>query len=213
MIEKLTQKDCKKYLKFGENTEPFLSNEYVIKKVEMDYQEKIKTNPQYLKIQSLMAWIKHCVVSGDEEFNKKSKFKRTSKEIWESGVATGCTDYALLFCTFARQLGIPTTFLQTVSKDTLEQIKNGEKIKLFKGHSFCECFLDGKWILCDPTFKSITFNYDLPTFNLHYNVGECTCFSAFDRGVDKRLYKSIFHHNQSSIKKINNMLEANTINR
>ncbi len=213
MIEKLTKKDASKYLKFGKNTLPFLPDELVKDKVEIDYLQRIQTNPNHLRILSLMLWIRKNVKSGDSVFNKQNKFKRTSKEIWESGVATGCTDYAMLFCTFARQLGIPTTFLQTVSDETLNEIKNGEIRNIFKGHSFCECFIDGQWILCDPTTISVTYHYNLPTFNLHYKVGEFTCFTALDRNIEKSLYKSIYHHNQISIRKIKNIINENSLNR
>ena len=195
-MKKLTKSDAKKYLQFGELTKKFLEDEYVIDKVMHDYNYKISIGKKATKIESLMAWINHCVVwSKDDKFNKKYKFNRTAQEIWESKIVTGCTDMALLFCTFARQIEIPTTFLHAAELDWLKNLLDGKDCQMHKGHSFCECFYDGKWILVDPTCKKIVYDYDADKIVLPYkNLGSDT-FIPYFRGLDLEHKMTLKEHN------------------
>ena len=43
-MEKLTKSDCKKYLKSGALSQPFLDTEFILKKIDYDYNYNIKTN-------------------------------------------------------------------------------------------------------------------------------------------------------------------------
>ena len=99
---------------------------------------------------------------------------------------TGCTDYAMTFATIARQYGIPATFLATVENDCAQEIIDGKKPDVYAGHSFCECFADGKWILADPA-KSITEEeYDPAHIQLtgNHTVGGKQEFITYGRSLD-----------------------------
>ena len=196
MISKLTKKDVKLYLKSGILTEPFLSDELVKSKVVYDK----NTYPQANDIESLMRWIRaHIKSTNDIELSRKLKFQRTAKEIWESGFSTGCTDWATIFVTFARQIGIPSTILHTAEKEFVEDVKNGKDINICRGHSFCECYFKDKWILVDPTFRRIENNYDCNNIHLSYKVGNSYDYIPYYRGLDLGKKQTMKEHNNEMI--------------
>ena len=124
-MEKLTINDCINYLEEGVLTKSFLQTEFVVDKVIRDYNKKIKDNPNHTKIESLINYIHHCLnVKLSQNEKNKVKFQRTAKEIWESGFASGCTDWAIVFSTLARQIGIPTTFLHTAEFNWIKNLQN-----------------------------------------------------------------------------------------
>ncbi len=193
---KLTEKDVKIYMQSGALTKPFLSDEIVKNKVLYD---KI-TYPQANDIESLMRWIHaHVKSSNDRELANNLKFQRTAKEIWESGISTGCTDWATLFVTFARQLGISSTLLHTAEKSFVKDVQTGKIINVCKGHSFCECYFMGKWILVDPTFKRIEYEYDCNNIHLNYLVGKSYDYISYYRGLDLGKKQTIKDHNDEMI--------------
>lgn len=195
-MDNLTEKDCDKYLASGFLTEPFLDDEYVLQKVLTDYSHKIKENNDYTEIESLYNWIHHCIKStSDMDIKHKFKFQRTAKEIWESGFCTGCTDWATLFITFTRQIGIPTTMLHTAEKEWVEKLQKGEKQPVNFGHSFCECYYKNKWVLVDPTFRKLIPNYDSGKIILDYNVAGKNVFIPYFRGLDLEKKQTVKEHN------------------
>lgn len=185
-MKSLTIKDAERYLESGNLSKPFLDNNYINEKVETDYQNKLKLFGKANKLQSLYLWIHKNLDIADEDFKKKYKFMRTAQEIWESGKATGCTDYALVFSTFARQIGIPTTLLHTSERGFLNKVIENKTFTIRRGHSFCECFYDGKWILVDPTKKVIMDEYNSDIIQLPYSIGEegMNTFIPYYRGLD-----------------------------
>ena len=190
--------DVQKYLQFGNLTQPFLDNDYVLDKVMCDYNAKLRLNGQANKLESLYLWIDHNVeYSRDQDFRDKYKFQRTAEEIWASKQMTGCTDYCILFATFARQIGIATTFLHTAEKNWLTRLKNNEDYRSHYGHGFCECFYNGKWILVDPTSKTYQTNYDTNLLRLSYNVGGNNEFIPYLRGLDLSVKQSIKEYHKT----------------
>ncbi|MBQ3047415.1 MAG: transglutaminase domain-containing protein [Clostridia bacterium] len=184
--------DIEKFLQFGNLTQPFLEAEYVLDKVICDYNAKMKLNGQANKLESLFLWIdKNVEFSKNKELIDKYKFQRTAKEIWESGFATGCTDYCVLFATFARQIGISTTFLHTAEKGWIERLKKNKDYKTHYGHAFCECFYNDKWILVDPTSKRYQIDYNTNLIKLNYTVGGNTEFVPYLRDLDLRVKHSV----------------------
>ena len=195
-MKKLNKTEVEKYLKSGVLTEPFLDTGLVQAKIDKDFNFKIAKNKNYTKIESLYNWIhKNIKSTTDKDQKRKYKFQRTAKEIWESGFATGCTDYAILFATFARQVGIPTTFLHTAEYGWIQKLKKGEESsRIHKGHSFCECFYNGEWVLVDPTCRQFEFPYDAEKIHLSYQVGESNIFIPYFRGLDLGKRQTIEQH-------------------
>ncbi len=194
-MRKLTKADTDFYLTNGNLTQPFISNEYVLEKVLCDYNHKIEKGIKITKIESLFNWINHVVKFGDKEFNDKYRFQRTAKEIWDSKIMTGCTDYATLFATFARQIGIPTTILHTAERSWVERLQHNKDFSHHYGHSFCECFYEGKWILVDPTFRKIEKEYNPEKLELGYMVGGSSTFIPYQRGIDLEIKQTTSEHN------------------
>ena len=185
-MRNLNSKDTKKYLESGELSRPFLDDAFVRNKVAIDYENRLKSKGNANILESLYLWVDKNLRSADSDFKLKHKFMRTAEEIWDSGLATGCTDYALVFSTFARQIGIPTTLLHTAEKCFLDKVLNNEEFNIRIGHSFCECFLDGEWILVDPTARKIIGRYDASKIILPYSLGEegRNIYLPYYRGLD-----------------------------
>lgn len=190
--------DVQKYLEFGNLTQPFLDGAYVLDKVMLDYNAKLKLNGQASKLESLYLWIsKNVEYSKDQDFRVKYKFQRTAEEIWQSKVTTGCTDYCILFATFARQIGIPATFLHTAEKNWLFRLKNNKVYNSHYGHAFCECFYNGKWVLVDPICKKYSTNYDIDFLRLTYSIGGSNEFIPYLRELDLNVKQSIKEYNKT----------------
>lgn len=198
-MERLTSDDAKRYLQSGALTGEFLDSDFVIEKIEIDYNNKIATNKNHTKLDSIFSWIWHNVkMAEDEKFIRENKFQRTAGQVWESGQAVGCFDFANVFATVARQVGIPTTILATAEERCFKRVQK-EDVSVLTGHYFCECFIDGKWVLVDPTCKKIENNYSPSKIKLHYRVGESNKFIPYQRCVDLGEKKTIKQHNEEMI--------------
>jgi transglutaminase-like putative cysteine protease len=62
----------------------------------------------------------------------------------------GCHDHALVYAAVARELGYPALMVRTNSIAWVEQFQAGEQGPHI-GHVFVEVYLDGQWVLIDPT--------------------------------------------------------------
>ena len=183
-----TTSDPEKYLKSGPLTEPFLSDdelELQLKQIEKNLKRKKQyCAPEYCIIELLHTKLKAV---RDDPIILRKRFSRTAEEIYKSGKITGCTDYAYLFACMARQMGIPTTILQTSQKEWANKFINGfGDTKIHSGHFFCECFINGRWVLVDPTIGIVTKQYDSGKTLIHlsYKVGNSTKFLPYERGLD-----------------------------
>ena len=177
-------KNSKQYLNNCGSTETFLDEKILKEKIFCDYNIKIKENPNYTILHSLFFWInKNLKYCENEKFRSENKFRRSAKEIWESGLATGCTDYAIVFATFARQLNVPTTILHTMSENFVKKTKQRVKDK-HVGHAFCECYHENKWVLIDPANCKFIVDYNEEKIILNYSINSENIFIACDRSID-----------------------------
>ncbi len=188
--------DVEKYKNYGILTQPFLNKDYIYNKVITDLKHKQKDINSVYFLASLFLWIKNKVKYSREEEIQKLKFMRTAKEIWESKKASGCTDYAILYATFARTLGIPTTVLHTAEYEWLQRLKNGGDSWMHYGHTFCECFFGGNWVLVDPTSEYIAREYNSEKLELPYKVGGKSVFIPYFRGLDLGEKQNVEAHNK-----------------
>lgn len=183
--------DVALYLKSDKATKPFLSEKKLKEKLNKIKEKRESENKDTDTIECLVDFVfNELKLSTDKDFLSKQKFNRTAKEIYESGFFTGCTDKALLFATFAKQLGISTTVLHTVQKEWANKfINNLGDTKMHYGHTFCECFVNDKWILIDPTFGKIMWKYKqgavitLP----EYKVSNSCTYLPYTRNLDLSL--------------------------
>ncbi len=195
-MRRLTDDDKNFYLSSGKLTESFLDDEFVLERVLCDYNSKREKGVDITKIDSLLSWIHTKTKFGDDEYIENHKFQHTAKELWQSQKMTGCTDYALLFATFARQIGIPTTILHTAQDDWFLKFRQNGEAKHHMGHYFCECFYGDKWILVDPTFRKIKKEYNPNLLRLSYKVAGSSVYIPYDRSLDLEKKQSILEHNQ-----------------
>jgi transglutaminase-like putative cysteine protease len=86
----------------------------------------------------------------------KSKLfrKRIASEIIESGFKTGCTEIAIVFACLAREMGIPTRYVETFE----EQYLNNGRLGDIQGHVFVDMLLDGEWKGYEPKTGNFLLN-------------------------------------------------------
>lgn len=136
-------------------------------------------NSSTIAINRILYWMQNNL---KRENDNCIKFTRTASQIMNSGIYTGCSDFALLFESIAREKGIPTIHLQTVRKKFVDDIQNNIQTPT-KGHHFCECCINNKWILIDPLGNKILEDYD----NTDFNLGQYFVFSKstdiFETGI------------------------------
>lgn len=188
--------DIEKYKNFGLLTQPFLDKDFVYEKIITDLKHKQKDLNSGYFLTSLFLWIKREVKYSREDEVQKLKFMRTAKEIWESKKASGCTDYAILYATFARTLGISTTILHTAEYDWLQRLKNGEDSWMHFGHTFCECYFGGNWVLVDPTCEYITRTYNPKKLELPYKIAGKSTYIPYFREIDFGEKQNVETHNK-----------------
>ena len=183
-----TTTDVNKYLKSGTLTAPFLDTDSL--KVRLKVIEKsLKKKKQDCDEISCLFQFLHSKLEFENE-NKtlmQKKFSRSAEEIFESRKMTGCTDCAYVFATLARQIGIPTTILQTSQKEWVNKFINGlEDNEMHYGHTFCECFVDGKWVLVDPTNQKIDWKYESENkvIKTEHKIGDSHTFLPYFRGLN-----------------------------
>ncbi|MGV8168432.1 MAG: transglutaminase domain-containing protein [Candidatus Nanoarchaeia archaeon] len=112
------------------------------------------------------------------DFNKSKKEevfrKRTSSQIIDDGYVTGCTDAELVFISIARELGIPTAYVETLEENWL---KNPDPERI-QGHIFLDIFIDGRWQAYEP-IKGVTINNKYVLKDRNYvEVGKGLDFSG-----------------------------------
>ena len=182
------------YLKQGEQTK-FIFNETELKSFKQEIGE-IKFDKDLFKIISYIGFKKNYSSNINVE-----KFTRTAKEIFSSGHYTGCTDYALVFETIARQLGIPTIHVQLADLDWIEELNSGIKNGV-RGHHVCECYINNKWVCVDVAENKINGIYEKEFLT----VGNRKCFSksldVFETGIhslkeNNRIMKELFFKNSN----------------
>ena len=165
--------DKKEFLKPGEQTG---TNEKIKKIANSIYGD----NNSVSSVIGIIYWIKNYFGCSKED-KDKLKFNKTASEILENGY-TGCSDFALLFETIAREKQIPTIHVQTAKKIYVQRLQEGEAT-VTEGHHFCECFINGKWILVDPINERILLDYDKNDFNIgkYYVFSKST--DIFETGI------------------------------
>lgn len=84
-------------------------------------------------------------------------FESTTDGILSTGVATGCTDYALAFATLARAKRMPAIIVDSAK---VEWIERGSRLHQVSGHFFVEVLLGNDWVLVDSASGQMFIFYD-----------------------------------------------------
>lgn len=178
-----TEEIKQEFLRNGEQT---LSDEKI-----SNIANKIQgTSDSTIVINRILYWMQNNLKRKNDN---SIKFARTASQIMNSGIYTGCSDFALLFESIAREKGIPTIHLQTARKRFVEDLQNNIQTPT-KGHHFCECCINNKWILIDPLGNKILEDYD----NTDFNLGQ---YYVFSKSTD------VFETGIKNIKENNNLIK------
>jgi len=110
----------------------------------------------------VMLWIRKNF--SIERYDRELFRKRDTVELFKSKRLKGCSDVAILYISFMRALGIKATYLETISKETLEQYSKEfeEKIPI-TGHTFVRVNIDNMSFIVDPMYLQILLREKLPT--------------------------------------------------
>ena len=139
--------EIKKYLKSGKQTQitPLLE------KTASSFRKR-----EFELILEILDWVKNNLKKSSSSEKKDLLFrKRTSDEIVKSKIATGCTDYALVFIALIRAKKIPAKYIEAIWLKWLD--KRDEQY--IEGHVFVECFINNKWYIIDPQEGAIKIDY------------------------------------------------------
>ncbi len=113
----------------------------------------------------LLRWLNRNLKYPEPEGVEKNDIfrKRTASKIIEDGFATGCTDFTLVFIALARAKGIPTKYVEVISKDYFDDTDPSK----VRGHVFAECFIKDDWYGVDPMGGHLKFNTKYPGYIIY----------------------------------------------
>ncbi len=127
-------------------------------KISEDFKKEIPKIPQNAKIKDIFILLNF--LHEKVKFNNNNKYdyfrKRTAEEIFKSGFATGCTDYALVFLCFTRANNIPARYVEAIRNKWLNE---GGDLENIEGHIFVEIYFEDQWLITDPENSSISNTY------------------------------------------------------
>jgi hypothetical protein len=103
------------------------------------------------EINSISNFVNYFPATEDKELRRSLWRKRGAREILDSGYTTGCTDKALIFMHFSRNLGFPTTYVETLDKRYVNDLKRGF-LGSIEGHIFCDVESDDKVVHINPGY-------------------------------------------------------------
>ncbi len=140
------------FLKAGKQTEITPKITEIVNSIEVtDFEFVVKA----------LRWVnKNIKYPAPDGIEKNDIFRtRTADQIINDGFATGCTDFALVFVAIARAKGIPTKYVEVISKSYFSD--NPDRVG---GHVFAECFIKDEWWGVDPMNGNLKFNTKYPNY-------------------------------------------------
>jgi hypothetical protein len=113
-------------------------------------------------------------------------FESTAHGILSTGVATGCTDYALAFATLVRAKGMPAVIVDAAKA---EWIESGSRLNRVSGHFFVEVQLGNEWVLVDSTSGEMFVFYDRDNWVLPSGyIAFTKALSVIDTGATEQTH-------------------------
>jgi hypothetical protein len=149
---------------------------------------KVDTNINDLEV---VKDIFHVVHNAADVVSEGEKFSLTADQILKRGF-TGCTDFGLVYAAVARELGIPTVFVQTARVDWIDDyLKQNKNMNSIRGHIFVELYINSKWYLVDSTNGKLFLDYDRnnPALPDGYYVF-AKSIEVFDAGIKNEQHNS-----------------------
>ncbi len=135
--------------------------------------KELKANSELETILKMLKWIGENIKMNRE---RPDVFRlRTADQILSDKYSTGCTDYALIFIALSRAAGIPTKYVELLSRQWLES----DETKIH-GHVIGEVSVNKRRLYVDPTQGSISI---YPTSGMIiYDKG----LDSWDLGIKNR---------------------------
>lgn len=107
--------------------------------------ESLSKNPFEAVLEAMRWTSRNNKFDSSPEFKNRAFRKRTAAEIIESGILTGCTDYALVCISLLKAYGLKTKYVEAIET---EWLRNGGNT--IKGHVFVEVKIGDNWQILDP---------------------------------------------------------------
>lgn len=118
-----------------------------------------------------------------------SIFESTAHGILSTGIATGCTDFALAFAALARAKGIAAVIVDSAQ---VEWIERGARLNQVSGHFFVEVQLGGEWYLVDSTSGEMYISYDRENWVLPNGyIAFTKALSVIDTGATEETHNTL----------------------
>lgn len=119
----------------------------------------LKGRDQFDTIFNIFKWIKgNLKFVKSWEWRRQNLRKRTAQEIIKSRKVSGCGDKAVIFAVLARANDIPAKIVETLEEEWLIAKVSSP----VSGHVFVDVFINGKWIIADPTIGNLGIGYNWP---------------------------------------------------
>lgn len=141
---------------------------------------------KYEAVIESMLWMRKNLSLGG--YDRELFRKRDAAQLLKSKKLTGCSDVAILYISFMRALGIKATFIQTISKETIEEYtKESDKDLPIIGHVFVRVHIDEISMIVDPTYSQIYLKEKFPSDSRIINaliIGEGTEMNSIEKIKD-----------------------------
>lgn len=147
----------------------------------------------------LLKWLnKNVKYPAPNGIEKNDIFRsRTADQIISDGFATGCTDFTLAFIAVARAKGIPTKYIEVISKDYF--IDAPDKVR---GHVFAESFIKNDWWGVDPMNGFLKFNTKYPNYVVYAKGLDSWDLGIYDmKSIREKFKQFAIEYNNKNILK------------
>lgn len=108
-----------------------------------------KTNENTLK--EISKWIHNNIMDNVQLSDYEKGVYTADEYVSNQFDAQGCTDFGIIFATFARAKGFPTILVGTYQLAYLNELEQGNKPNDIPGHFFANVYFNGKWHVYNPT--------------------------------------------------------------
>lgn len=110
----------------------------------------------YEKAQAINNWVASNIRYDDDYFYRRKDTVTTAVDEVLDSRLTICDGYARLTCALLRSAGIPANYVTGLAYGSSRDVLGARSWDL---HAWNEAFIDGRWIVIDPTFNSSFFYY------------------------------------------------------
>ncbi len=142
---------------------------------------QFSTDKSLATVFAILRWLENNL--NTETSAKNEVFRnRTAEQIITDGFITGCTDITLVFIAIARAKGLPTKYVEMLSRGWLTN-GDGDTVQ---GHVIAEVCIEGSWYFVDPLHGYVGIKR--PSGMVIYDKG----LDSWDVGLTHRNWREKF---------------------